>query len=686
MLTTRQYEILTHVLQSTGFVTMSSIAACFRLSTRTVQRELDTIAGYLDGNKALIEKKTGYGVRFCGDEEARLRLLSSVRGLNRLRPVFSQNERVFAVLLALLTANEPRKIYTFTRELGVTETTVGQDLNLCEKWLKGNGVELVRKPGVGVYVQADEWQRRQAMVRLYYNIQDSDPGTHSERIPNSLDVRRLFDPDKIAQIDALLDHVRLLDGMIQNDRSRGAIVVHLYMILLRVCQGAGIASVASTARDDLAEQLADALIGALEERFMVRIPAGERVYLATLMRTAKGIGGISDEEAETQAQRIAERMIRMAEARSGAIIDPSGGFTNALKKHLVPTLARLSMGMEIRNPILDDVKLHYQELSQLAKECACAIEEELGVPVPESELGYLAVHLGVALEDSRSYYSRRCRAVVCCPSGMVTAQLLALRVNREFPDIETADVVSTSNLDFEQLERNNVEMIISTVPLSCKRIPCVKVTPFLTDAEKDAVWQVLKRCKSEPHPQAEHASLTDLVTTLARTRNVIDTILEVLSNLFVEPDADYKSIDAVITSVAARASAAESLTATVRDDLVERERFGSTITADQRTMLLHCRSQGVDRVWFGVIRPRAIKYTYRGEVIRPKTILVMLAPKSATKQTLGTLGSLSREIVESDSFLEALHNGDQHRCYAAVEHVLNAYYFEITRQQNSYES
>ncbi len=680
MLTTRQYEILTYVLQSNDFVTMSSIAARFRLSTRTVQRELDTIAGYLEGDKALVEKKTGYGVRFCGDESDRKRLLTGVRGLTRLRPVYSQSERVFAILLALLTSNEPRKIYTFTRELGVTETTVGQDLNFCEKWLTENGVELVRRPGVGVYVQADEWQRRQAMVHLYYNIQSEDSGAQYERLPNALDVRRLFDPDKIAQIDQLLDHVRLLDGMIQNDRSRGAIVVHLYMILLRVCQGAGISADTGAERDDKAEQLAQALIGALEERFAVRIPAGERAYLATLLRTAKGLGGISDEEAELQARYIAERMIRMAEARTGAMIDPGGGFTEALKKHLLPTLARLSMGMDIRNPILEDVKLHYQELYQLAKECAVVIEEALGVTVPDSELGYLAVHLGVALEDSRSYFSRRCRAVVCCSSGMVTAQLLALRVNREFPDIETADVVSTSNLDFDQMAQNNIEMIISTVPLTCKTIPCVQVSPFLTDKEKDAVWQVLKRCKSEPHPQQEHASLTDLVTTLARTRNVIDTILEVLSNLFVEPDAEYESMSSVIDSIATRAASKDSFIETVRNDLIEREKFGSTVTADQSTMLLHCRTEGVDRVWFGVIRPRALTYLCRGEIIQPRAILVMLAPKSASRQTLGTLGSLSREIVESDAFLETLHNGDLRRCYSAVERVLNAYYFEISRQ------
>jgi mannitol operon transcriptional antiterminator len=687
MLTTRQYEILAFVLQTDDFVTISSIAGRFRLSTRTVQRELDTIDGYLGKDDRLIEKKTGYGIRFRGKEADRQRILGCINSLPNLRPVYSQQERVTAILLALLMEGEPRKIHTFTRSLGISETTVGTDLNFCESWLTENGIALIRKPGVGVYVDANEWQRRQALVRLYYDHTGGGRGqkneicAYSEKLPKLPNVQRLFDPEKAEQIDRMLDEIGALKGLIQNDRSRRALVVHLYMILLRVCQGAGIEEETDRpAQNDPTLKLADALIGGLAKRFSIRIPNGERDYLAMLLSTTKGLGGVSSEEADQQARRIASRMIHMAEARTGVMIDPNGGFSEALKKHLVPTITRLSMGMDIRNPILDDIKQHYSTLYQLARECACVIEDELHVTVPDSELGYLAVHLGVAMEDSRSYYSRRCRAIVCCPSGMVTAQLLALRVNREFPDIETADVVSTANLDYEQLLQNGVEMIISTVPLADERIPFVQVSPFLTDAEKDAVWQLLKSCKNVPHVSPEHASLTDLATALAKTRSVIDTILEILSNLFIDPDAASETVADIIDRVAERTAASAELVETVRADLNEREKYGSTITTDQRTMLLHCRTNGVDQVWFGVVRPQKLLYQYRNETIHLETVLVMFAPKTASRQTLSTLGSISRAVIESEAFMETLRAGDRKRCYAAVEKVLNTYYTEITGQ------
>lgn len=686
MLTTRQYEILASVLQTDDFVTMSVIAERFRLSARTVQREMDAIDGYLGSDNTLIEKKTGYGVRFCGKEADRQRILTHINNLANLRPVYSQQERVAAILLALLMEGEPRKIYTFTHSLGVSETTVGSDLNLCESWLAENGLSLVRRPGVGVYLEADEWQRRQTLVRLYYDHtgggrkKRENARIHYDKLPKTLNVQRLFDLKKVQQIDSMLDEIGQLKGLIQNDRSRRALVVHLYMILLRVSQGAGIfEETERLSENDPSLQLAHALIDSMESRFQADIPKGERNYLATLLRTTKGLGGVSSEEAETQAKRLASRMIHMAEARTGVMIDPNGGFSEALKKHLIPTISRLSMGMDIRNPILDDIKQHYGTLYQLAHECACVIEDELHVSVPDSELGYLAVHLGVALEDSRSYYSRRCRAIVCCPSGMVTAQLLALRVNREFPDIETSDVVSTANLDYDHLLQNNVEMIISTVPLTDDRIPCVQVTPFLTDAEKDSVWQLLKSCKNVPHAHTEHVSLTDLASTLAKTRSVIDTILEILSNLFIDVDASSETVGDIIDSIAKRTAATNNLEETVRTDLLEREKYGSTITTDKRTMLLHCRTNGVNQVWFGVVRPEKLTYIYRNETIHLETVLVMFAPKSASRQTLGTLGSISRAVVENESFMETLRSGDHQRCYTAVEKVLNTYYCEITK-------
>lgn len=680
-LTTRQYELLYLALEGDGYKTMAALAERLGLSKRTIQRELEAVTACLGEDGRLIEVKSGSGVRFCGSREQRAHLLKKMGGPEKLRPVFSQEERVAAILMRLLMETQPQKIYSFTRNLGITDTTVGSDLNHCEKWLAENGVPLVRKPGVGIYVEADEWLRRRALVRLYYEQAESHKYKLDNKapalcgIPDAFDSRKLFPPVFLSQIERLLDSIPELAGMIQNDRGRKALALHLYLLLLRVSQGAGIEEQAGVCAYAAAGSLANILICALEAHFSIRIPNGERFYLSSVLQSSQGLSGISDRESERQAARIAERMILRAQARTGVMIDPAAGFTEALQRHLVPTIARLSMGLDIRNPILEDVKAHYGELYDLAQECAKELVDELHTEVPDSEIGYLAVHLGVALEDSRSYSSRRCRAIICCPSGMVTAQLLSLRIKREFSDIEVKDVVSTAKLDSAQLERDSIEMIISTVQLPQVDLPSVQVSPFLTDPEKDAVWQLLKACKSEPPKTGAGVQLSDLATTLARTRTAIDTILQILSGLFLWEDGDLADMPGLIARIARHTAGTPQLAAAVQADLCEREKLGSTITPDGETMLLHCRTEGISQAWLGIVRAK------EGQTaVLPKLALIMLAPREAQKQTLETLGAISRALVEEPAFIKTLRRGDAQSCHHTVEKILNTYYCEITNQ------
>ena len=131
-LTTRQYRLLQELMDSDDYVVISDLAGHLNLSTRTVQRELSAVSDFLRENGGTIEKKAGKGVRFLGSEELKDRLKERSSTPSGLRPMYSQAERVQAILTMLLQENEPRKIAAFSGWLGVSEATIGNDLNLCQ--------------------------------------------------------------------------------------------------------------------------------------------------------------------------------------------------------------------------------------------------------------------------------------------------------------------------------------------------------------------------------------------------------------------------------------------------------------------------------------------------------------------------------------------------------------------------
>lgn len=668
-LSSREGAILKIILDSDGFVTMNTIAQRLSLSKRTILRELEKLQTLMGERWAQLETKSGYGVRFRGTPAQREDLVRLV-GLSRGNPAgLSSAQRVEYLLRELLTQSEPIKIYTFTQELGVTEATIGSDLNRCETWLEENHITLVRKPGVGIYIEADEWRRRQGLVALFYQCAGQEPGGYEAPA-----ISGLYDQEKLAALRALVDGAPDVREVFLSERCYTAIVVHLYFILQRVEAGCAITADGLTklAREDEEEtKLAVRLLELVRGEFQVSIPPGEVGYLAAILRSAQGLKRFDDRCREQQAIHIADKLMRITESKTGLIIGSNNAFYDALLRHLIPTISRLNMGMEIRNPMLEDIKKHYGELYELAKASVSAIEEELGVPVPESEIGYIAIHLGVALEDRRMHLQRRYKAIICCPSGIVSAKLLSLRVEREFSDIAIVDIISTMDLDFEDLRRQGAELMISTVPIRDCPFPCAVVSPFLLDEEKGAIRQLLREQKRAA-PAPPEAGQGNITGTLEDSKRFIDSVLDLLGSFFFRDGRQLDSVESLIELAAETAGRGDLQQAAIARSLFAREEYGSTLTADGRCMLLHCRTTGVAQARLGVIWLDGRVPLADGR--RPGAALVMLAPQDGGRQAAKLLSAVGAATVEYPWLVDALCAGDRDGGYAAIERVLAEYY------------
>lgn len=84
-------------------------------------------------------------------------------------------------------------------------------------------------------------------------------------------------------------------------------------------------------------------------------------------------------------------ILGLATRRLGA--DLSGSVFAALPEHLAAALQRARLGLEIPNPFLSEIQTLYPEEYQVAGEALEVVAERLGVRLPDSEQGFLALHL-----------------------------------------------------------------------------------------------------------------------------------------------------------------------------------------------------------------------------------------------------------------------------------------------------
>ncbi|MDG0814520.1 PRD domain-containing protein [Cohnella rhizosphaerae] len=88
---------------------------------------------------------------------------------------------------------------------------------------------------------------------------------------------------------------------------------------------------------------------------------------------------------------ISEKIVENVKERLGTPVQPKVYF--ALPNHIQFALYRLQNGMDINNPFLHETKINFPQEYEIAAQAAVMISESFGVPIPEDEIGFLALHV-----------------------------------------------------------------------------------------------------------------------------------------------------------------------------------------------------------------------------------------------------------------------------------------------------
>ena len=159
--------------------------------------------------------------------------------------------------------------------------------------------------------------------------------------------------------------------------------------------------------------------------------------------------------------KTAKSMIKYIEDEIGLNLMEDEKLLIDLSIHLEPAIKRILLGMEIRNPILDEIKKNYFQIFNLSTRASKIIEKEFNIKIPESEIGYIALHIGGAIERMKNQIYR---VLVVCPSGIGASRLLSTKLNSKFQNINIVDNVSA--MDIKDYDLNKWDFIVSTVPLN----------------------------------------------------------------------------------------------------------------------------------------------------------------------------------------------------------------------------
>lgn len=665
----RQRTILNILLTETEAVTIKDIADRVEVSTRTVHRELNDIEPELKKYQLKLLKKSGVGVAIDGTEEQKEELRLSL--FNQTSVEYSPEERKLLMLCQLLESTEPIKLIALAYDLKVTTATISYDLDEIADWLNKYGLTLIRRRGYGVELSGSESAKRKVMSALIAEHLDEfellgvlKDNIHSKSTKNintvSERLLNLIEKEKLIMIE---DSLRTLEEELPYPLADSAfigLVIHLALAIERIEKGEEILFDEEHLKEISGTpefQIAEVIIQRLRSIFQINIPDSEIGYITMHLRGAKLRNSYDDwfEFKNLELTTKIHKMIAYCEEKLGVSFHEDATLIQGLLTHIEPALFRIKKNMNIRNPLLEEIKDRYSNLFQVLKEAVEVTFSEL--TVPEAEVGYLVMHIGASLERMGQVSHQQYRALVVCSSGIGSSKILSSRIEKELPYIALAKNISL--FDIDKVPKRDYDFIISTVPLSLPQNDYVLVTPLLTKEDIHNINFFLKGI-SQP-VQLKHTEqlssdylLRDLnawQTYIAHTLSIVENFrFDALQNLNM-------SIAEIIDQICRQLEQEQIIgdKKQVVEKLMERQHLGGLGIPHAQVALFHSKTEAIATPFVGLYyldKPISIK-SMDETYINVDKILLLLAPASITKEGLEVLSEISSLLIEEE-FVELL--------------------------------
>ncbi len=677
-LSPRLIQCLIVLCNTDGFMTVNSLAEKVKTSKRTLFRELKDINTILKPYPVTVITRPKYGIKLECDHDEKLHFKSILLQISANQNNLSKEDRQTVLLAEILKNKSLQKLVVYANEFDVSEATISNDIDGLEPILNGYGLNLVRKPGSNLCIEGSEEAIRKAIRDFVYQHMEEEKLVRLLNQQMPWDIENYFKnqgPDSILNVlnkEILWQVIAILK---ENDstwihrlaqNSYIGLILHLTIAIERMVKQDPI-----TIDPQLLEQLkkdqmfekAKELSEYFEDEFNLVFPTEEIAYISMHLKGARllhidVIDPIEEEGAiqTVELQRLVNQLVDQFERVSHIKVKNDEILIHGLMTHLRPALTRLHYNLEIRNPLLNQIKTQYASVYNQCFESCKNTEDKRIRGLNENEIGFIAMHFGAALERvKQNEPNRSVKLAVLCASGIGISSLLASRIKRSLKN--SIVVIPRSHLDLEQIKLENFDLIVSTMEIEDIGIPYVIVNPLLSDNDLERIHQQVNAIASTPElNEATHeinfyqslhtsAILSESILNLIDQIEVVQLSSDITRKGIIEKVSYYLGHDAISRKQ-------------IQKDILSREAMGSVVMDDENFALYHAQTTAVRLPRMLVFRPnKEVFNAYESKSVH--LIVALLIPENSIRELNYWMSHLSSALIEDDAYRLAVFSEDK---------------------------
>lgn len=495
MLTTRLMMILQELMRAKEPLTSEFLSRKIQVTSRTIRNDMKELGEQICQNGADIMSVRGSGYELVIKDDRVFRSFLNEMFLKKPGVIpNSSEERFLYIIQKLLLAETFVKLDELAKEMFVSKSTIQNDLRDVKRVLQRYDISLQTVPNFGVKVKGSELKLRFCMSEyLFINRQVWD--MRLDRIPN-------ITSEEISVIRTIILHQIKENEINLSDIAFHNLIIHIAIACARI-RNENFIMLISNELQDISQKteyaVAVQIVKQIETNLHLNFPQSEVAYIAIHLLGNKIISQPlpleNMEELELlldqDAYSLTMKILTSIEKELGLGLNLDKELIVGITLHLKPAINRHLYSMNIRNPMLEEIKKTYPIAFEAGILASIIIKKETRIEINENEVGYLALHFGAAIERRRIHQTVK-RCVIVCASGVGSAAFLKYKLQAEFGS-KLEIIGTTEYYRLKDIHFHNIDLVISTIPIKERLpIPVIEVDVLLGKADFEKISNAIK--------------------------------------------------------------------------------------------------------------------------------------------------------------------------------------------------
>lgn len=358
---------------------------------------------------------------------------------------------------------------------GVSKQTAVSSFSGVDAFFSSHGLHVVREPGIGSRLKGPEENVR----RCFFALIGREGGYE------------LLSPVVRNEVFAFLEDAEALVRTAETVRKTSyaggdELVLCVAFALCRVASGHPLGSDAVAGDVLQSDSEARLVLEAVEKAVPSLADAG---YITSLI-LAQHLGAEASEASsaeDDEAKAISRDLVAALNAIHEVNLDSLSRIIEGFTRHIRAAIYRARNGIKIQGEVPVRIISSIPLLYDFARRQLARIERDYEIEFDENEVAYIAMYLDAIYETSvRDAVALN--VLFVCSFGLASSSILMTRLSHVLVDCNVFGPLSAEGAR-EFLERNDVDLIVSTSGFLCPNVPVLEVDPILSQASLDVVKQ-----------------------------------------------------------------------------------------------------------------------------------------------------------------------------------------------------